>query len=80
MGFFLSDFQYLDSDDEILEYFKNHRSEIPLCINDITNLLNDNTLEWNTFSNEANIFFESHIEFTDFIIWLRSELTSIIYP
>lgn len=73
-GFFIGDFQYLESDSDILEYFKKNNSEIILCVNEVSNLLNDENLDWKEFIDETNIYFSSKNDLFEFLIWLRNEL------
>lgn len=73
-GFFIGDFQYLENDSDILNYFQRNNSEIILCINEISNFINDANLDWNSFINETNIHFSSKNDLFKFLIWLKNEL------
>lgn len=77
IGFFLGYLDVLESDQDILNYFKNNVNEIPICIDEISKLLSDNLLDWKKFIDEANMYFSSEVDFIYFFNWLKSELTQI---
>ncbi|WP_240627368.1 hypothetical protein [Acinetobacter sp. SWAC5] len=67
----------LETDQDILNYFKNNLDEIPICINEISNVLKDSSLDWKSFIDEANMYFSSEADFIYFFHWLKIELTQI---
>lgn len=77
IGFFLGYLDILESNQDILNYFQKNPDEIHICIDEIAKLLNDNLLDWEIFSEEANIYFQSETDFINFFNWLKDELIKI---
>ncbi|CAI3117500.1 hypothetical protein MWMV8_MWMV8_03081 [Acinetobacter calcoaceticus] len=77
IGFFLGYLDILESNQDILKYFQKNPDEIPICINEISNLINDDLLDWKIFIDEANIYFQSETDFINFFNWLKTELIKI---
>jgi len=77
IGFFLGYIDILETNQDILNYFQNNPDEIPICIDEISKLINDNLLDWTIFTDEANIYFQSKTDFISFFNWLKIELNKI---
>ncbi|MDC4880808.1 hypothetical protein OHW08_00255 [Acinetobacter baumannii] len=77
IGFFLGYLDILESNQDILNYFQKNSDEIHICIDEIAKLLNDNLLDWEIFSEEANIYFQSKTDFINFFNWFKAELIKI---
>jgi len=77
IGFFLGYLDILESNQDILNYFQKNTDEIPICIDEISNLINDDLLDWKIFTDEANIYFQSKTDFINFFNWLKTELNKI---
>jgi len=77
IGFFLGYLDILESNQDILNYFQKNPDEIPICIDEISKLINDNLLDWKIFIDEANIYFQSETDFINFFNWLKAELIKI---
>lgn len=77
IGFFLGYLDILESNQDILNYFQKNPDEINICIDEIAKLLNDNLLDWEIFSEEANIYFQSETDFINFFNWLKTKLIKI---
>jgi uncharacterized protein YqgQ len=77
IGFFLGYIDILETNQDILNYFQNNPDEIPICIDEISKLINDNLLDWKIFTDEANIYFQSKTDFINFFNWLKIELNKI---
>ncbi|EXE94095.1 MULTISPECIES: hypothetical protein [Acinetobacter] len=60
-----------------LNYFQKNPDEIPICIDEISKLINDDLLDWKIFTDEANIYFQSKTDFINFFNWLKTELNKI---
>lgn len=77
IGFFLGYLDILESNQDILNYFQKNPDEIPICIDEISKLINDHSLDWKIFIDEANIYFQSKTDFINFFNWLKAELIKI---
>jgi len=77
IGFFLGYLDILESNQDILNYFQKNPDEIPICVDEISKLINDDLLDWKIFTDEANIYFQSETDFINFFNWLKTELSKI---
>ncbi|MDO0888501.1 hypothetical protein NCW36_13605 [Acinetobacter pittii] len=68
IGFFLGYLDIFESNQDIFKLFSKNPDEIPICIDEISKLINDDLLDWKIFTDEANIYFQSKTDFINFLI------------